>query len=70
LIRGVLPLGQGIVLDPFAGSGAHLAAAEAVGYSSVGVEIDGNYFDVARSAIPALASLTVTDPERSNSLEA
>jgi DNA modification methylase len=69
LVRGVLPLGEGIVLDPFAGSGAHLAAAEAVGYSSVGVEIDGNYFDVARSAIPALASLTVTDPERSNSPE-
>lgn len=70
LIRGVLPLGEGVVLDPFAGSGAHLAAAEAVGYSSVGVEVDANYFDVARSAIPALASLTVMDPGRPSSVEA
>ena len=34
LVRGVLPLGQGVVLDPFAGAGSTLAAAEAVGYES------------------------------------
>lgn len=54
LVRGVLPLGTGIVLDPFAGSGSTLAAAEAVGYRSVGVEKDGEYFQVAEKAIPAL----------------
>ena len=32
LVRAVLPLGQGVVLDPFAGAGSTLAAAEAVGY--------------------------------------
>ena len=54
LVRGVLPLGEGLVLDPFAGSGSTLAAAEAVGYQSVGVEKDAEYFDMARRAIPRL----------------
>ncbi len=56
IVRGVLPLGEGIVLDPFAGSGSTLAAAEAVGYQSVGVEKDPHYFEVARKAIPKLTA--------------
>ncbi len=60
LVRGVLPLGKGIVLDPFAGAGSTLAAAEAVGYASVGVEMDARYFDMACRAIPKLAAMTVT----------
>jgi site-specific DNA-methyltransferase (adenine-specific) len=56
-VRGVLPLGQGIVLDPFAGSGSTLAAAEAVNYESIGVERDRSYFDLGRSALPRLATL-------------
>jgi site-specific DNA-methyltransferase (adenine-specific) len=59
VVRAVLPLGQGMVLDPFAGSGSTLAAAEAVGYSSVGVELNAEYVDIARTAIPALAKLDV-----------
>jgi site-specific DNA-methyltransferase (adenine-specific) len=54
LVRGVLPLGEGTILDPFAGSGSTLAAAESVGYSSVGVEKDADYFNMAREAIPRL----------------
>lgn len=61
LVRGVLPLGTGIVLDPFAGGASTLAAAEAVGYESVGVERDRAYFDLAAAAIPRLAALR-TDP--------
>jgi DNA modification methylase len=57
LIRGVLPLGEGIVLDPFAGSGSTLAAAEAVGYESIGMEKDRKYFSMAVAAIPRLAGL-------------
>jgi len=57
LVRGVLPLGEGVVLDPFAGSGSTLAAAEAVGYASIGVEKDARYFALARSAIAKLAAL-------------
>lgn len=59
LVRGVLPLGKGVVLDPFAGSGSTLAACEAVGYESVGVERDRKYFDLAVDAIPKLAKLAV-----------
>ena len=55
VVRGVLPLGEGIVLDPFCGSGSTLAAAEAVGYASIGLEKDHRYFELARDAIPRLA---------------
>jgi len=57
VVRAVLPLGEGVVLDPFAGSGSTLAAAEAVGYESIGVELDPQYVEMARRAIPALAEL-------------
>jgi len=56
VVRGVLPLGEGVVLDPFAGAGSTLAAAEAVGYESVGVEKDAYFFDLARKAVPKLAA--------------
>ena len=59
LVRGVLPLGEGVVVDPFAGSGSTLAAAEAVGYESVGVERDRHYFDIGIRAIQALSELEV-----------
>jgi len=57
VVRAVLPMGEGTVLDPFAGSGSTLAAAEAVGYRSVGVESDPRYVTMARRAIPKLAAL-------------
>jgi DNA modification methylase len=57
VVRGVLPLGEGIVLDPFAGAGSTLAAAQATGYRSVGVEKDPKYFRVGCKAIPRLANL-------------
>jgi DNA modification methylase len=55
LVRGVLPLGQGVVLDPFCGAGSTLAAAESVGYESIGIEKDPHYFEIARKALPRLA---------------
>lgn len=60
VVHAILPLGEGIVLDPFAGSGSTLAAAESVGYSSIGVEMDRAYLDVAKKAIPALAEFAAT----------
>jgi hypothetical protein len=39
------------------GSGSTLAAAEAVGYESVGIEIDAHYFALAKKAVPQLAAL-------------
>ena len=59
IVRAVLPLGEGVVLDPFAGAGSTLAAAEAVGYESIGIERDAAYFGTAREAIPRLAALRV-----------
>jgi DNA modification methylase len=59
IVRAVLPLGKGVVVDPFAGAGSTLAAAEAVNYESVGVEKDDFYFEMAREAIPKLVRLSV-----------
>ena len=59
IVRGVLPLGTGVVLDTFAGSGSTLAAAEFVGYESIGIEKDNEYFLGAKKAIPKLSGLTV-----------
>lgn len=59
LVRASLPLGKGIVCDPFAGSGSTLAAAEAVRYTSIGIERDATYFAGACKAIPRLATLQV-----------
>jgi DNA modification methylase len=59
LARGCLPLGEGTILDPFAGSGSTLAACNAVGYKSVGVEMDQEYFELAERSIPALTKLQV-----------
>lgn len=55
LVRGVLPLGQGVVLDPFCGAGSTLAAAESVGYESIGIEKDPHYFEMAKKALARLA---------------
>lgn len=56
-----LPLGIGIILDPFCGSGSTLAAAEAIGYQSIGIEINPEYYKVASTAIPKLQALKI-DP--------
>ena len=74
IVRGVLALGEGVVLDPFAGSGSTLAAANAAGYECIGIEKDARYFELACSAIPRLAQLklgsAVLRGDRSSSAEA
>ena len=59
VVRGVLPLGEGRVLDPFAGAGSTLAACNAVGYAGIGVESDRQYFSLAVKAIPKLTTYRV-----------
>jgi site-specific DNA-methyltransferase (adenine-specific) len=58
VVRASLPLGEGIVLDPFMGGGSTIAAAVSVGYESIGIEIDPQFFGVAVEGIPALSALT------------
>jgi len=58
LVHAVLPLGKGMILDPFAGAGSTLAAAEVMGYESTGIEKDEYFFDMACRAIPNLATFT------------
>ena len=55
IVRAALPLGLGTVLDPFMGGGATIAAAVAVGYDSIGVELDEAFFSETKKAIPRLA---------------
>ncbi len=57
LVRASLPLGTGIVLDPFMGGGSTIAAAQAVGYESIGIESDPVFYRMAEQAIPKLAVL-------------
>jgi site-specific DNA-methyltransferase (adenine-specific) len=62
IVRASLPLGRGIVLDPFAGSGSTLAAASFCGYQSLGTERDAEYFEMARRAFDGLRALPVREP--------
>lgn len=57
LVRSLLPVGEGVVLDPFSGSGSTLAAAEAIGCQSSGVEVDEQYYLQSLITIPKLARL-------------
>jgi DNA modification methylase len=63
IVRAALPLGRGVILDPFAGSGSTLAAANAIGYDSIGLEKDEQYVALAQRAIPKLGALIVQTTE-------
>jgi site-specific DNA-methyltransferase (adenine-specific) len=58
LVYVSLPLGQGVIVDPFMGSGSTVAAAEAQGLSCIGVERHAEYYEMACIAIPKLAALS------------
>jgi DNA modification methylase len=59
IVRAALPLGVGVIYDPFAGSGSTLAAAEAVGHYSIGTDRDEDYVKMGCQAFRALANLRV-----------
>jgi len=49
-----LPLGKGIVLDPFMGSGSTISACLNVGYNAIGIERHKEYYSNAMISIPQL----------------
>jgi site-specific DNA-methyltransferase (adenine-specific) len=53
LISTFCPMG-GLVLDPFAGSGSTLAAAQMLNRNWLGIELDANYFRIARNRLHSL----------------
>ena len=59
VVRAALPLGTGVIADPFMGAGSTVAAAEAVGYCCIGIERYNDYFDMAIDAVPLLAARSV-----------
>ncbi len=57
IVRAALPLGAGIIYDPFAGSGSTLAAAEALGYRAIGTDRSLEYMDMGKKAFRRLAEI-------------
>lgn len=65
IVRAALPLGSGVILDPFMGSGSTVAAGEAQAIQCVGVERLADYYEMSKRAIPKLANLvTEVQPEQ------
>lgn len=61
IVYASLPLGEGIIVDPFMGSGSTVAAAEAVGVCCIGIERYPEYYEMSRLAIPKLAALDISN---------
>ena len=59
IVHAALPLGEGVIAEPFMGSGSTVAAAEAVGVRCIGVERHAEYYQAAKSAIPRLEATKV-----------
>jgi DNA modification methylase/DNA-binding XRE family transcriptional regulator len=61
VVRAALPLGEGVILDPFMGGGSTIAAAAANNYQSIGLELDKEFYNLSMKAIPKLATLDVSE---------
>jgi site-specific DNA-methyltransferase (adenine-specific) len=57
VVYASLPLGEGIIVDTFMGSGSTVAAAEAVVVRCIGIERYPDYYEMSRTAILKLAAL-------------
>jgi site-specific DNA-methyltransferase (adenine-specific) len=68
VVYAALPLGEGIILDPFMGSGSTVAAAEAMGISAIGIERYLEYYEMSKTAIPQLAALKIS-PKSNNNID-
>lgn len=68
VVYTALPLGEGVIVDTFMGSGSTVAAAEAVGVCCIGVERNLEYYEMSRTAIPKLITLE-TPKQQMNDLQ-
>ncbi len=59
LVWTILPLGEGVICDPFMGSGSTVAAAEAIGYRCIGIEKYETFYQMASRAINPLSQVPV-----------
>ncbi|MBL8134157.1 MAG: site-specific DNA-methyltransferase [Anaerolineae bacterium] len=57
LVYAVLPLGIGLIADPFMGSGSTVAAAAAMNLSCIGIERYRDYYEIAVQAVQPLSLL-------------
>jgi site-specific DNA-methyltransferase (adenine-specific) len=62
LVYAALPLGEGVILDTFSGSGSTLAACELEELSGIGIEKNPVFFQGSLKSIPALVELRL-DPQ-------
>lgn len=70
LTRAILPLGEGVILDPFMGSGSTLAAANNQGVHSVGIEMSDEYFLLASKGVDQLSWMECNlDSELASSMQ-
>ncbi len=51
LIKLVMPPKDGVLLDPFAGSGSTIVAAHRLGFNSIGIEKQPEYCEIARARL-------------------
>ena len=68
MVRAALPLGEGLIADPFMGSGSTIAAAEALKVPAIGVERYAEYYNLATEVIPSLAAVRLPSAENSQCL--
>jgi site-specific DNA-methyltransferase (adenine-specific) len=69
IVYAALPLGEGIIVDPFMGSGSTIAAAEALNFTSIGIERYLDYYEMSRTAIPQLSSIKVRSEQAQAQIE-
>ncbi len=63
IVHAALPLGVGVVVDPFMGGGSTIAACVNLGIEGIGVERQRSYYDLSVKAIPRLALLNPSPAE-------
>lgn len=57
IVFAALPLGTGLLLDTFSGSGSTIAAAEALGYSAIGLERNEEYYEQSLRTVSRLRAI-------------